>query len=101
MQNDYRLIRLTGRTYDTYNDILKEFVKTGHVNLSRRYLIRYTPNTVLNLYKIIVSKNLCNVDQIVENSRVKKTSIINLLKGLIIIFHLIHMPINTIQKIIL
>ena len=101
LQNDYRLIRLTGRTYDTYNDILKEFVKTGHVNLSRRYLIRYTPNTVLNLYKIIVSKNLCNVDQIVENSRVKKTSIINILKGLIIIFHLIHMPINTIQKIIL
>lgn len=79
LQNDYRLIRLTGRTYDTYNDILKEFVKTGHVNLSRRYLIRYTPNTVLNLYKIIVSKNLCNVDQIVENSRVKKTSIINIL----------------------
>lgn len=79
LQNDYRLIRLTGRTYDTYNDILKEFVKTGHVNLSKRYLIRYTPNVVLNMYKIIVTNDLHNVDQIVENSRAKKASIINIL----------------------
>ena len=79
LQNDYRLIRLTGRTYDTYNDILKEFVKTGHVNLSKRYLIRYTPNVVLSMYKTIVSNDLHNVDQIAENSRAKKASIINIL----------------------
>lgn len=82
LQNDYRLIRLTGRTYDTYNDVLKEYVKTGHVNLTKRYLVRSTPRSIIRLFENIIKNNYKSLDEIVKNSVNTEKTIVNFLKEL-------------------
>jgi len=44
----HRLIRLTGRTYDTYNDVLKEYLKTGSIPFGIKYVFRTSPIATLN-----------------------------------------------------
>lgn len=82
LQNDYRLIRLTGRTYDTYNDVLKEFVKTGNISLSKRYIFRIYPNQMIVLFEQIIKNNWSNIDQILRDTRQVEGVINNKLKGL-------------------
>lgn len=82
LQNDYRLIRLTGRTYDTYNDVLKEYVKTGKISLSRRYILRLHPKPVLKLFNEIIENKWTSIDDIILKRKEAKGNIFNKLREL-------------------
>lgn len=71
LQNEHRLIRLTGRTYDTYNDVLKEYVKTGHILINRKYIFRLAHTSILPIFQEIVEKNMQSIDDISEKGKRK------------------------------
>lgn len=82
LQNDYRLIRLTGRTYDTYNDVLKEYMKAGYISLTKRYIFRLYPTQIVVLFEQIIKNNWNNIDQILRDTRQAEGVIYNKLRGL-------------------
>lgn len=82
LQNNHRLIRLTGRTYDTYNDVLKEYMKTGKIFLSKRYIFRLYPGPVIVLFEKIVKHNWTNINEILSNTKQAEGAINNKLKVL-------------------
>ncbi|WP_186323417.1 hypothetical protein [Paenibacillus xylanexedens] len=82
LQNNHRLIRLTGRTYDTYNDVLKEYMKTGKIYLSKRYIFRLYPVPVIVLFEKIIKNNWNSVVDILNNTKQAAGAINNKLKVL-------------------
>jgi len=79
----HRLIRLTGgRTYDTYNDVLKEYLKTGRVPFGVKYVFRATPRATLNLLYRILTHNWKTVADIRDKERKSSGGIFNRLREL-------------------
>jgi hypothetical protein len=78
----HRLIRLTGRTYDTYNDVLKEYLKTGRIPFGIKYVFRTSPAATLNLIQRIIANNWEKVAQIREKERKSIGGILNRLREL-------------------
>jgi len=78
----HRLIRLTGRTYDTYNDVLKEYLKTGSVSFGIKYVFRSSPIATLNLLDRIISHNWKTLTEIREKERKSIGGILNRLREL-------------------
>lgn len=78
----HRLIRLTGRTYDTYNDVLKEYLKTGSVPFGIKYVFRTSPIATLNLLDRIISHNWKTLAEIREKERRSIGHIFNRLREL-------------------
>ncbi len=64
---DQRLIRLIGRTYDTYNDVFKEYLKTGEVPLSSKFVFRSSPTTTHKTLVAIVEHEYSTVKELSEN----------------------------------
>jgi len=78
----HRLIRLTGRTYDTYNDVLKEYLKTGRIPFGIKYVFRTSPIATLNLIYRIYTHNWQTIGEIREKERKSKGGIFNRLREL-------------------
>lgn len=78
----HRLIRLTGRTYDTYNDVLKEYLKTGSIPFGIKYVFRSSPIATLNLLYRIINHNWKTLTEIREKERKSKGGILNRLREL-------------------
>jgi hypothetical protein len=78
----HRLIRLTGRTYDTYNDVLKEYLKTGRVPFAVKYVFRVGPIVTLNLLNRIQSHGWKTIADIREKERKSTGSVLNRLREL-------------------
>lgn len=78
----HRIIRLTGRTYDTYNDVLKEYLKTGRVSINVRYIPRQFPKSVLGLLDEIYEKGLQDVEAISRATGLSVRALWNTLREL-------------------
>jgi hypothetical protein len=78
----HRLIRLTGRTYDTYNDVLKEYLKTGSIPFGIKYVFRTSPVATLNLLDRIINNNWKTLTEIREKERKSIGFILNRLREL-------------------
>ena len=78
----HRLIRLTGRTYDTYNDVFKEYLKTGRIPFGIKYVFRTPPGPTLNLIHRIITNNWKTIAEIRERDRKSIGDILNKLRGL-------------------
>jgi hypothetical protein len=78
----HRLIRLTGRTYDTYNDVLKEYLKTGSIPFGIKYVFRTSPIATLSLLDRIINNNWKTLTEIREKERKSIGFILNRLREL-------------------
>lgn len=78
----HRLIRLSGRTYDTYNDVLKEHLKTGRIPFGVKYVFRASPGATLNLLHRILTHNWKTVADIRDKERKSPGGIFNRLREL-------------------
>jgi len=76
-----RLIRLTGRTYDTYNDVLKEYLKYGEVP-NMKHVFRTTSRSTFGLLIRIIENTWRSVDEIAEAQRTSRGGIYNKLREL-------------------
>jgi len=78
LQGSHRLIRLTGKTYDTYNDVLKEYVKTGKILISKKYIMRLQPKGVLPFLKAVIDNEWRSTDEIIKsNNKYQRGSVYN------------------------
>ncbi|WP_088547543.1 hypothetical protein [Paenibacillus aquistagni] len=78
LQGAHRLIRLTGKTYDTYNDVLKEYVKTGKILISKKYIMRLQPQGVLTFLKAVIDNDWRSTDDIIKgNNKYQRGSVYN------------------------
>lgn len=78
----HRLIRLTGRTYDTYNDVLKEYLKTGRISVSLKYVHRSFPKSIMSMFELIIEKNLFSVEAVALELNQRESFIINKIREL-------------------
>jgi len=78
----HRLIRLTGRTYDTYNDVLKEYLKTGSIPFGIKYVFRTSPIATLHLLDRIINHSWKTLTEIREKERKSIGGILNRLREL-------------------
>lgn len=80
-----KLLRLTGETYDTYNDVFKEYLRTGKIpEYHPPNIYRISPNSVLRLFHdlIVSRKPVFPIEDIQELSRTTKGYSFNLIKEL-------------------
>jgi hypothetical protein len=76
-----RLIRLTGRTYDTYNDVLKEYLKSGEVP-NVKHVFRTTSRATFGLLIRIIENDWTSVEEIADAQRTSRGGIFNKLREL-------------------
>jgi hypothetical protein len=82
LQSEHRLIRLSGRTFDTYNDVFKEYVKTGKVPHLRRYPFHFTAGPCIRLFSGICQHSWRTVDDAVVQLKLAKGVVYNYLREL-------------------
>ncbi len=76
-----RLIRLSGSTYDTYNDVLKEYIlykKLPH--FKQKSLFRLSAGTLIRKFHKMTDKPSFNIDDVVERLGVTKGSAFNFVR---------------------
>jgi hypothetical protein len=81
LQNQ-RLIRLTGSTYDTYNDFFKEYLKTGTIPLRTKFIFRTTPKATLDLLNQIIDDKLYSITELQQRTNKQLGSLYNTLRDL-------------------
>ncbi len=64
--HDMRLVRLIGRTYDTYNDVFKEYLKTGKIPLPTKYIFRSAASTTRKVLEAVIVHNCQSVKALTE-----------------------------------
>jgi len=79
---DQRLVRLTGRTYDIYNDFFKEWLRTGQPPIEFRYMYRITPAATLRAFKVIHDGRIGTLADTMTSLRKSEGSALNLLREL-------------------
>jgi len=79
---DQRLVRLIGRTYDTYNDVFKYYLKHGEIPRPNKYTFRTSPKTSFTLLRMILSKRPRTTEEIQNISRLDLGTILNVLREL-------------------
>lgn len=77
-----RLIRLSGWTYDVYNDFFKEWLVSGRSPIEFKYIFRLTPGTSLRAFSQIVDENLQTLEDLTKALRRKQGSVFNVLREL-------------------
>lgn len=76
-----RLLRLTGDTYDTYNDVFKEYLVYQKLpEFKHQHIYRQHPNSVLKFMGKIVNKNKFRLDQLSKSLKTSERSLANLIK---------------------
>lgn len=72
------LIRLTGKTFDTYNDVFKEYLKSGKLpGLDVNYLYRTSPKSTINLLLDILKNEWLTFGKIIQKKHESKGTIFN------------------------
>jgi len=79
---DQRLIRLIGRTYDTYNDVFKHYLKFGEIPHPNKYTFRTSPKTAINLLRKILKDRPSTTDDVQGLSKLDSGSVLNALREL-------------------
>lgn len=79
---DQRLVRLIGRTYDTYSDVFKHFLKYGKLPHPNKYTFRTSPITAIALLRIILEKKLQTTEEIQRMSKFDAGTVFNALREL-------------------
>lgn len=73
-----RLLRLSGSTYDTYNDVFKEYLIYKRLpNYRRAFILRYQPNSVMRGFQKIVEARKFTVDWYIRSFSVSKGTAFN------------------------
>lgn len=76
-----RILRLSGNTYDTYNDVFKEYIVYKKLpEFKFQYLYRQHANTVISFFGKIVNKNKFTIDQLAKNLNTSPKSLANNIK---------------------
>jgi hypothetical protein len=79
---DLRLVRLIGRTYDTYNDVFKEYLRTGEIPLPTKYAFRSAASTCRRELEIIIENNCESLHDLEMHSRLTIGALQNVLREL-------------------
>ena len=79
---DERLVRLIGRTYDTYNDVFKEYLKTGMIPLPAKYIFRSAFSTTKKVLVTIIEHNCQSVKALEQVSDITYGTMQNVLREL-------------------
>ena len=79
---DQRLVRLIGRTYDTYNDVFKHYLKYGEIPHPNKYTFRTSPKTSLTLLRTILSERPRTTEDVQRISKLDAGSVLNALREL-------------------
>jgi hypothetical protein len=74
-----RLLRLSGATYDTYNDVLKEYILYKRLpEFNQPILYRMYPGAVLNFFHVLIeNRKTFRIDELANDYRLKKGSLFN------------------------
>ncbi len=76
-----RLLRLSGSTYDTYNDVFKEYLVYKKLpEFRHQYLFRQAINPVINFFGKIVYKNKFTLEQLSTSQKTSQKTMGNYLK---------------------
>ena len=76
-----RLLRLTGDTYDTYNDVFKEYLVYEKLpEFRHQHIYRLHPNSVIRFYSKIVNKQRFKLEQLSRSLKTSQGSLANLIK---------------------
>lgn len=79
---DQRLIRLIGRTYDTYNDVFKHYLKYGEIPHPNKYTFRASPKTTITLLRVILSNRPQTTEDVQSLSTLDSGTVLNTLREL-------------------
>lgn len=76
-----RLLRLSGSTYDTYNDVFKEYLVYKKLpEFRHQYLFRQAVNPVVKFFAKIVFKNRFTLEQLSKSMKTSQKTMGNYLK---------------------
>jgi hypothetical protein len=79
----YRLVRLSGSTYDTYNDVFKEYLVYQKLPEFRQLVIyRMYPSSVISQFHKLITIKKLTIVKITENLNVSEGYAFNLVKEL-------------------
>lgn len=79
----YRLLRLSGSTYDTYNDVFKDYLvfqKLPDFRLS--FIYRLGPSSVLGPFRHLSTQRPCTTEELAQMFRIATGSTLNLIREL-------------------
>ena len=79
---DQRLIRLIGRTYDTYNDVFKHYIKYGEIPHLNKYTFRTSPKTAITLLRSILINRPQTTEEVQGLSNLDAGTVHNALREL-------------------
>lgn len=76
-----RLLRLSGNTYDTYNDVFKEYLVYQKLpEFKHQFIFRLHPNSVLSFFEKIVRKNKFTIEQLSKSLKTSQKTLGNYIK---------------------
>ncbi len=76
-----RILRLTGTTYDTYNDVFKEYLVYQKLpEFRHQHIYRQHPNSIINFFIKIVNKNKFTIEQLSRSLKTSQNSLANYIK---------------------
>jgi hypothetical protein len=73
---------LIGRTYDTYNDVFKHYLKYGEIPHPNKYTFRASPNTTITLLRIILNNRPQTTADVQSLSTSDSGTVLNTLREL-------------------
>ncbi|WP_434132580.1 restriction endonuclease [Sporomusa sphaeroides] len=76
-----RLLRLTGNTYDTYNDVFKEYLVYQKLpEFKHQHIYRQHPNAIIKFFGKIVSKSKFTIEQLSRTLNISEKTLANYIK---------------------
>ena len=76
-----RLLRLTGTTYDTYNDVFKEYLVYQKLpEFKHKHIFRLHPNSTMKFFVKVVNKNRFTISQLSKSLKTSEKSLANYIK---------------------
>lgn len=75
-----RLLRLSGTTYDTYNDVFKEYLVYQKLpQFRQKHIFRQNPNSVTNFFSKIIEYRKFTISQLANNLKINEKTLANLI----------------------
>lgn len=79
----YRLVRLSGSTYDTYNDVFKEYLVYQKLPEFRQIVIyRISPGPVISQFHELINMHKISIEEITDKLKLREGYAFNLIKEL-------------------
>ncbi|MCL1882991.1 MAG: restriction endonuclease [Defluviitaleaceae bacterium] len=76
-----RLLRLSGSTYDTYNDVFKEYLVYQKLpEFKHKHIFKQYPNSTMQFFAKIVNRNKFTLSQLSKNMKTSERSLANYIK---------------------